>query len=84
VPDGLGGFGLAAKIAMESVPDKGQNPWGAGQGWGGARQDGEPDMHGFEGGFWGGDRCKYPGCGQPRNAHPNGDEGPEPRGNYRG
>jgi len=73
MPDALGGFGLAAKIAMDLAPGDGGNPWSKPNGFGaergGPRQDGDPSMHGFQKSFWGGDRCGYSGCGQPAAAH---------------
>lgn len=75
VPDAAG-FGLAWKVAMDTVPDKGGNAWNKPNGFGnGAQnpdessQDGDPSEHSFQGGFFGGDKCKYPGCGQPKEAH---------------
>ena len=80
MPDAFG-LGLAWNAAKE-VPD--QPGEQKGNAWfraasGGPYQDGAPSEHDFQGGLFGGDRCKYPGCnGQPRAAHDGAKRGPQP------
>ena len=73
MPDAAG-FGLAWKVAVDAVPNGKGGAWGRPKGFGGGTQGSEqgeedPSTHEFKGSFLGGDRCKFPGCGQPREAH---------------